>query len=273
MSRYQTREDFLSRQRRQGASNAKPLANATSSARAAARSRVDEEDQQFHRLVLTMIAAAGVVFLALLAFQSTSSAEVAGQTIEELDGTVVERPSEASGWVLYRRGLYEEAIAEWQLAVETKADSGAAFKIAEEYFDAKVVKRDMAKVVKYLTIGADGGDARAQMDLATLYDNGWGVEKDVEKAGALFLASAEQGMLEAQYNVATMFETGQGFEVDLEKSYMFFLLAVEGGFQPFAQTGLDGVMKKMTPQQIKAGTIMARKFETTKKADKAVAAE
>jgi hypothetical protein len=29
----------------------------------------------------------------------------------------------------------------------------------------------------------------------------------------------------------------------------------------------------MTPQQIKAGTIMARKFETTKKADKAVAAE
>ena len=51
------------------------------------------------------------------------------------------------------------------------------------------------------------------------------------------------------------------FEMDLEKSYMFFLLAVEGGFQPFAQTGLDGVMQKMTPKQIKAGTIMARKFD------------
>ncbi|MBV1887067.1 MAG: sel1 repeat family protein, partial [Parvibaculaceae bacterium] len=207
---------------------------------------------------------AGVAFLALIAFQSTSSADGAVETLEELDGTVIERPSEASGWVLYRRGLYDEALSEWQLAVETKSDAGAAFKIAEEYFDAKIVKRDIAKVVKYLTIGAEGGDARAQMDLATLYDNGWGVSKDVDAAGKWFLASAKQGMLEAQYNVATMYEMGQGVEKSLEKSYMFFLLAVEGGFQPFAQTGLEGVMTQMTPQQIKAGTVMAREFKANK---------
>jgi len=259
VNQYHTREDALSLRSSLEARRAAEAAK--SSARVAVRSRVEEEDRQFYRLVLSMIAAAGVVFLALLAFQSSSFADGAGDTIVELDGSIVERPSEASGWVLYRRGLYEEALVEWQLAVETKDDAGAAFKVAEEYFDAKIVKRDMGKVVKYLTIGADGGDARAQMDLATLYDNGWGVGKDVNKAGELFLASAKQGMLEAQYNVATMFEMGQGFEMDLEKSYMFFLLAVEGGFQPFAQTGLDGVMQKMTPKQIKAGTIMARKFD------------
>lgn len=259
MSQYQNREDALSLRSRQEARHAAEAAKP--SARVAVRSRVEEEDRQFYRLILSMVAAAGVAFLALLAFQTTSSADGLSGPIQELDGTIVERPSEASGWVLYRRGLYEEALVEWQLAVETKEDAGAAFKVAEEYFDAKIVKRDMAKVVKYLIIGADGGDARAQMDLATLYDNGWGVSKDVNEAGALFLASAKQGMLEAQYNVATMFEMGQGMEMDLEKSYMFFLLAVEGGFQPFAQTGLEGVILKMTPQQIKAGTIMARKFD------------
>lgn len=257
MSQYQRREDALSLRNTQGAGR--------SSARVAVRSRVEEEDRQFYRLILSMVAAAGVMFLALIAFQSTSSADGSVKPLQELDGTLIERPSEASGWVLYRRGLYEEALDEWQLAVDTKNDPGAAFKIAEEYFDAKIVKRDIAKVVKYLTIGADGGDARAQMDLATLYDNGWGVDTDVNKAGELFLASAKQGMLEAQYNVATMFETGQGVEKNLEKSYMFFLLAVEGGFQPFAQTGLDGVMSIMSPQQIKAGIIMARKFEATQK--------
>lgn len=73
--------------------------------------------------------------------------------------------SEASGHDLYHRGYYEEALAEWTRAVEEQNDPGAAFRLGEEYFDAKVVERDVEKAVTYLRIGADGGDPRAQQDL------------------------------------------------------------------------------------------------------------
>ena len=176
------------------------------------------------------------------------------------DAGVQETPSEASGHDLYRRGFYEEAIAEWTKAADEEDDAGAAFRLGEEYFDAKVVSRDVVKAVKYLTIGAEGGDDRAQHDLATLYDNGWGVEKSIDEAARWYLAAALQGSAVAQYNIATMYQTGAGVEQDIETAYMYFLLAIEGGFPHFATTELANISKEMTAQQIKDATVRARQF-------------
>ena len=227
-------------------------------------SRQDQEDRAF-AVFIAGVSALALTAALLLAMVIPAVSAGPGEEIKDgVTGTILERPSEASGWELYRRGLYPEAIEEWTQAVDQKQDAGAAFKIAEEYFDAKVVERDMAIVIKYLTIGAEGGDARAQMDLGTLFDNGWGVPKSPEMAAKLFMASAQQGMLEAQYNIATMFELGQGVERDLEQAYMFYLLAVEGGFPTFAQQGLENTSRMMSPQQIKNATLNARKFEPEK---------
>lgn len=171
-----------------------------------------------------------------------------------------ETPSEASGHKLYRRGLYGEALKEWQRASDA-GDMGATFRLGEEYFDAKVVKRDVEKAVDYYKKAAEGGEPRAQMDLATLYDNGWGVERDISQAAKWYLAAAQQGMVEAQYNVATLYEKGDGVPLDLEKAYMFYMLAVDGGFPQFATGALENISRMMSPTQIKDATSMARSFQ------------
>ena len=118
------------------------------------------------RLVVGTFAA---LLLALAAVGAMVSQSGAAEPAAEAPAAA----SEATGHDLYRRGYYEEAIAEWTKAADENGDAGAAFRLGEEYFDAKVVKRDVPTAVKYLTLGAEGGDDRAQQDLATMYDNGW----------------------------------------------------------------------------------------------------
>jgi len=169
--------------------------------------------------------------------------------------------NEASGQDLYRRGFYPEALAEWKLAVKDNHDAGAAFRLGEEYFDAKVVERDVPTAIKYYEIGAKGGDARAQMDLGSMYDKGWGVSRDASKAAKWYEAAAVQGMAEAQYNVATMYQSGEGVPKDDVKAYMYYMLAVKNGFPQFASKELEGLSKTMSPADIKKATLLARDFK------------
>lgn len=170
-------------------------------------------------------------------------------------------PSEGTGQDYYRRGFYPEALAEWKIAVEKHDNAGAAFRLGEEYFDAKVVERDVPTAIKYYEIGAKGGDARAQMDLGSMYDKGWGVSRDAAKAAKWFEAAAVQGMAEAQYNVATMYQAGEGVAQDNVKAYMYYLLAVKNGFPQFAAKELENLSGEMKTDEIKQATLMARDFK------------
>lgn len=200
-----------------------------------------------------------LTFAALVLAVTVASATIAGAAEE----TIAEPATEAVGYDLYRRGFYEEAIAVWTIAADENGDAGAAFRLGEEHFDAKVVERDVALAVKYLRMGAEGGDERAQEDLATMYDNGWGVAADLDKAAQWYLAAALQGNPVAQYNIGTMYEMGDSVELNIEKAYMYFLLAVEGGFPHFSTNALENISLQMTAQQIKDATVMARQFVPT----------
>jgi TPR repeat protein len=199
----------------------------------------------------------------LAALAATMMAVLPGLTAHAADTKSGEtaKPSEASGQDFYRRGFYPEALAEWKKAVEVENDAGAAFRLGEEYFDAKVVERDVPTAIKYYEIGAKGGDARAQMDLGSMYDKGWGVSRDAAKAAKWYEAAAIQGMAEAQYNVATMYQAGEGVTKDDVKAYMYYLLAVKNGFPQFASKELDGLSSKMEPADIKKATVLARDFK------------
>jgi len=169
--------------------------------------------------------------------------------------------TEATGQDLYRRGYYPEALAEWKKAVDETNSPGAAFRLGEEYFDAKIVARDIPTAIKYYEIGAKGGDARAQMDLGGMYDKGWGVSRDASKAAKWYEAAAIQGMAQAQYNIGTMYQSGEGVGEDQVKAYMYFLLAIENGFLHFANMELENLSKTMAPADIKKATILARNFK------------
>lgn len=215
-----------------------------------AKAKAEDGALIFKALILTGFAI--LISLAISVFTAVNASDEPG----------AEGPSEATGYAMYRRGLYEEALVEWEKAAEA-GDAGAAFRLGEEYFDAKIVERDVPKALQYLMMGAEGGDPRAQMDLASMYDNGWGVPKSIDETARWYQAAAVQGDPVAQYNLATMYETGAGVEESKETAYMYYLLAIEGGFVQFATTALDNISREMTADEIKNATLMARQFEPT----------
>lgn len=204
------------------------------------------------------------VVLAGLVFSMSIGAAGAAEGLADPtkpDPSIEGAPNEASGQDLYQRGYYDEALAEWERAVEGKKDAGAAFQLAEAYFDAAVVERDIVKAVKYYTMGAEWGDARAQEDLGTLFDKGWGVPQDLSKAAKWYEAAAKQGNPSAQYNTAVMYEEGAGVEADKVKAYMYYQLSIEGGFPKFATEALEKLSTQMEPAEIKEATKMVRAFK------------
>jgi len=210
---------------------------------------------------LVSLVVASLVLLAVMAFTAGLNAAETMTDPTKPDPSIVGQPNEASGQDLYSRGFYPEALAEWKQAVGVNNDPGAAFRLGEEYFDAKVVERDVETALKYYFVGARGGDMRAQMDLASMYDKGWGVPQDIEAAAKWYEAAAKQGLESSQYNIATMYEDGAGVGADKVKAYMYYQLAIEGGFPRFATEAIERLAVSMTSAEIKQASIMARDFK------------
>lgn len=207
---------------------------------------------------------AWLVLLTAFAFSLSLGALAADKELADPtkpDPAIEGAPNEASGEDLYKRGFYPEALAEWKRAIEVNKDPGAAFRLAEEHFDAKVVERDVATAIRYYTMGAEGGDMRAQMDLATLFDKGWGVPQDMAHAAKWYEAAARQGLASSQYNIATMYEDGVGVEKNKVKAYMYYQLSIEGGFPRFATEAIEKLSETMTPAEIKEASKLARDFK------------
>ena len=213
------------------------------------------------RRQILSVAVGFLVLLAAIAFTTRVHASDVLAEPSRPDPAIEGQPNEASGQDLYSRGFYPEALAEWKRAVEINKDAGAAFRLGEEYFDAKVVERDVEEALKYYFIGARGGDRRAQMDLASMYDKGWGVAQDMKAAAKWYEAAARQGLESSQYNIATMYEDGVGVEASKVKAYMYYQLAIEGGFPRFAAEAIERLAGSMTAAEIKEASVLARNFQ------------
>ncbi len=178
-------------------------------------------------------------------------------------------PIDDEGERLYRRGLYQEAIAHWKKAA-AQGDGYANYRLGVEYLDAKVVKRDVDQAAAYQRRAADLGDPRGMFELATLYEYGQGVEQSDEQAAKYYLMAAERGLPEAQHNVATMFETGTGLKKDLVQAYKFYALAREQGFVipagfarggPTAPDPIQALEEIMTEEQLAEARGQIAEFE------------
>ncbi len=167
--------------------------------------------------------------------------------------------SEREGLDIYQRGLYQEAIEYWKKAAAA-GDGGSAYRLSEEYFDAKIVDRDIKLALKYLEQASKGNDARALTDLASMYDYGTGVREDRNKAGELYLRAARMGMPAAMFNVASMLETGEGLGQDKVEAYKYYVLSRDQGFAPFATKAIEEISANMTAEQIAEGEKRADNF-------------
>ena len=166
---------------------------------------------------------------------------------------------EASGHEAYRMGRYEEAVGIWRSAADA-GDAGAAWRMAQEYIDAKFLKRDLDQAVSYLEIAVAKGDARAESELANLYDSGLGVRRNKRRAAELYLSAANKGLGAAQFNIAVMLETGDGIRRNRVEAYKYFLLARERGFGPFANPNLQKLARRLSKKEIAEATLAAEEF-------------
>ena len=169
--------------------------------------------------------------------------------------------SEREGQDIYQRGMYLEAIEYWKKAAAA-GDAGSAYRLSEEYFDAKIVGRDIELAIRYLMQAADKNEPRALTDLASMYDYGTGVPQDRKRAAELYLRAAKLGMPAAMFNIASMLETGEGVAQDKIEAYKFYLLARDLGFAPFARKALEDLGKMMSPEQVAAAESRADNFIT-----------
>lgn len=167
--------------------------------------------------------------------------------------------SEGEGKLMYKRGLYQEAIEHWKRAAAA-GDAGAAYQVAVEYFDAKVVERDLGVAIKYLKQAAEADDPRALTELAAYYDYGTGVNQDLEKAAQLYLRAAQYGIPSAMLNIAAMLASGEGIAQDKVEAYKFYELSSHRGFHPFASKAMQDLSVELSPTQLADALERAENF-------------
>ncbi len=122
------------------------------------------------------------------------------------------------------------------------------------------ISKEAASALDAIKKAAEGGDAKAQFDLATRFDTGVGVDWSLEKAFEWFLKSAEGGNVTAAVQVAKRLDEGTGAQRDTEKSKPWWKKAAEAGnaeaqyqhARTFGSTGRGGSIIWGEPADLQA---------------------
>jgi uncharacterized protein len=150
------------------------------------------------------------------------------------------------------------------------------------YLSGKLGIADSPAGVAWLTRAAQGGNAQAQNNLATLYERGiGGVQKNIENAGQLYSLAANQGHGPATLALARLLNEGIGTKPDPVKAWALATLASERG-EKEADALVKEIAVKLDEKQraeavkelenIKSGKAAPKKEDAPKKAGAAPAA-
>ena len=88
---------------------------------------------------------------------------------------------------------------------------------------------NFARAAALLEQRAQGGDAEAQYQLASLYRSGRGVAQDDAAAFRWMKAAAEKGHANAQFNLAKMYLAGRGVAIDVQQARAWLTKAAAQG--------------------------------------------
>ena len=93
-----------------------------------------------------------------------------------------------AGNAALRRGDYQRALTDWQLAA-AQGNALAEFNLGWMYVKGQGVPQDFAKALKWYRLAAAQGYAYAELNLGVMYAKGQGVPQDFVKAYKWFLLS------------------------------------------------------------------------------------
>ena len=119
------------------------------------------------------------------------------------------------------------------------------------------VPQDYKTAVKWYTLAAEQGNARAQFNLAVSFAKGQGVPQDYKTAVKWYTLAAEQGGAKAQHNLAVSFAQGKGVVQDYVYAHMWANIASSNGHDKGGKVR-DLAAGLMTPSQIEKAQDLAR---------------
>jgi hypothetical protein len=104
-------------------------------------------------------------------------------------------------------------------------DAKAQLQLAGLYRTGRGVARDDQAAIRWYRAAAEKGLAEAQFELGKVYDTGTGGPRDPFEAVRWYRLAAQQGLGRAQYNLGSMHGNGEGVPVDYIKAYMWFSIS------------------------------------------------
>ena len=125
------------------------------------------------------------------------------------------------------------------------------------YREGKGVPKDYKTAVKWFSLSAEQGNAKAQYHLGVAHSFGLGVVPDYKIALKWFNRSAEQGNTFSQYHLSRLFYLRNGVKEDKVYAHMWANLASSSGFEMAQQLG-QLLTEKMTSYQIVRTQELAR---------------
>lgn len=108
-------------------------------------------------------------------------------------------------------------------------DANAQLNLGRCYFYGKGITQDYNESFKWYTKSAEQGNAQAQDNLGLMYYNGQGVTQDYKEAVKWFTKAAEQGNAMAQGSLGALFYKGQGVKQNYKEAAKWYAKAAEQG--------------------------------------------
>ena len=104
------------------------------------------------------------------------------------------------------------------------------------YYDYNIAleeykNKNYTNAFKLLYSLAEGGDPRAQSDIAGMYFNGWGVVKNLKLSFQWYKKSSLNGNPYAQYKLGDMYWNGLGVKTNTDTAQIWWKKAADNGYK------------------------------------------
>ncbi|KAG0270112.1 hypothetical protein DFQ27_000413 [Actinomortierella ambigua] len=123
----------------------------------------------------------------------------------------------------------ERVKARAEIQAAEGGDARAQFNVAKMYLNGRGVEQSVVEAVKWYTRAASQGHQMAQNNLGWMYDVGNGVEQDDTMAVEWYKKSSAQGNAFGHGNLASMYELGFGVEASDNHALDLFTRAHDKG--------------------------------------------
>ncbi len=152
------------------------------------------------------------------------------------------------------------------LRLAEQGDAKAQLQVASLYRTGRGVARDETASLRWFRAAAEKGVAEAQFELGKAYDTAVGGPRDPFEAVRWYRSAAQQGFGRAQYNLGSMHGNGEGVPVDYVKAYMWFSISeatLSGAERDVARDAKGMAATKMMPDDLTRALQMAQRCLTS----------